>query len=279
MTLNQKKAILCPNCRKLISTDEPFCPFCNIKNPGSGFKNNILIRGFSSEEQLIKTIIYINAGLYIISLLLYPPYIGLSSPFNAFSPDNYSLLLMGATGTLPINGLNRWWSLVSANYLHGSLLHVIFNMIAFRQIGTLIISLYGINRMIIFWFFSGIIGYTVSYFAGIKLTIGASAAICGMIGAALFYGKSRGGLFGQAIYKQVSAWIFGIFLIGLMPGINNWGHGGGIVAGILMAFIFKYQEKRRDNFFDKALAAVCIVLTVIILIWSVGSGLVQRITG
>ncbi|MDM8538668.1 rhomboid family intramembrane serine protease [Desulfobacterales bacterium HSG17] len=279
MTSKPRGSILCPNCRKLISTDEPKCPFCGIGNPGSGFKNNFLIRGFDSGEQLIKAIIYINAGIYLLSLLLYPPHIDLSNPFNAFAPDNYSLLLLGATGTIPIGGLNHWWSLVSAGYLHGSLLHVVFNMLAFRQIGTLVINLYGINRMIIFWFFSGIIGYMVSYLAGIKLTIGASAAICGMIGAALFYGKSRGGLFGQAVYKQISAWVFGIFLIGLMPGINNWGHGGGILAGILLGFLFKYQEKRRDNFFDKALAGFCIVITLIILIWAVGAGLFNRIFG
>jgi len=279
MTSTQRSSILCPNCRKLISSDEPQCPFCGIGNPGSGLKNNILIRGFGSGEQLIKIIIYINAGFYILSLLFYPPHIGLSSPFNAFSPDNYSLLLLGATGTIPISKLSHWWTLVSANYLHGSLLHVIFNMLAFRQIGSLVINLYGINRMIIFWFFSGILGYMVSYLAGVRFTIGASAAICGMIGAALFYGKSRGGLFGQAVYKQISAWVFGIFLIGLMPGINNWGHGGGILAGILLGYIFKYQEKRRDNFFDKALAGVCVVITVVILLWAVGSGLFNRITG
>ena len=278
MTSTQRGSILCPNCRKLISADEPRCPFCGIGNPGSGFKNNILIQGFSSGEQLIKTIIYINAGLYLLSLLLYPPNISLSNPFNAFSPDNYSLLLLGATGTIPIGKLHYWWTLVSANYLHGSLVHIIFNMLAFRQIGTLIINLYGINRMIIFWFFSGIAGYMVSYLAGVRFTIGASAAICGMIGAALFYGKSRGGLFGQAIYKQISAWVFGIFLIGLMPGINNWGHGGGILAGIILGFIFKYQEKRKDRFFDKALAGFCVVITVIILIWSVGYGLFNRLT-
>lgn len=278
MTPQQRRSILCPNCRRLVSIDEKLCPFCGISRPGSGLKNNILVRGFRSGEQLIMTIIYINAGLYLLSLLLYPPNIELANPFNAFSPDNNSLILLGATGTTPINRYNRWWSLVSANYLHGSLLHIVFNMLAFRQIGTLVINLYGRYRMIIFWFFSGIAGFVVSYIAGISLTIGASAAICGMIGAALFYGKSRGGVFGQAVYKQISAWVFAIFLIGLMPGINNWGHGGGIAAGILLGFIFKYQEKRKDTFLDKALAGVCIALTVIILIWSVGYGLFYRVT-
>ncbi|QTA79304.1 Rhomboid family intramembrane serine protease [Desulfonema limicola] len=279
MTSAQKGSILCPNCRKLINKDESICPFCGIGNPNSGLKNNILIQGFSSGEYLINTIIYISAGLYILSLMFYPPHIGLSNPFNAFSPDNYSLLLLGATGTIPIGELSYWWTLVSASYLHGSLLHIIFNMLAFRQIGNLVINLYGINRMIIIWFFAGITGFMVSYLAGVRFTIGASAAICGMIGAALYYGKSRGGVFGQAVYKQVSAWVMGIFLIGLMPGINNWGHGGGIAAGILLGFVFKYQEQRRDHFFDKALAGICIFITAVILIWCVGLGLVSRISG
>ena len=74
------------------------------------------------------------------------------------------------------------------------------------------------------------------------MTIGASAALCGLIGAALYYGKSRGGTFGQAIYKHTSGWVIGLFFIGLMPGINNWGHGGGLVAGIGTGYLFSYLE-------------------------------------
>ncbi len=279
MTVSEKQSMLCPNCNKLISRDEPRCPHCGIANPGAWWKNNILVKGFSQEDQVIRVIIYINIGMYALSLFLYPISLGLSSPLNALSPHNNSLLLLGATGTIPIEQLNRWWTILSANYLHGSLLHIIFNMIALRQLGTLILHIYGIYRMIIIYTLTGVIGYLVSYLADVRFTIGASAAVCGLIGAALYYGKHRGGTFGEAIYKQVFGWLIGLFFIGMMPNINNWGHGGGVLAGILMGFLLGYPEKRRERLLDKTLAGVCIGATVLVLAWALLTGIYYRLFG
>lgn len=273
---NQRiRAILCPNCRRLVSSDEPICPHCGFQSPGSRLRNNFLTRGFLGGEQLIRNIIILNVGMFILSILLNPSSTGFSlNPFGFLSPGSKSLLLMGGTGTIAIDRMDRWWSLLSANYLHGSILHIFFNMMAIRQIGPLIIQEYGINRAISIYTLSGTGGFLVSYLAGVPLTIGASAALCGFIGAALYYGKSRGGYFGQSVYQQVGAWAIGIFLFGfLVPGIDNWGHGGGMFFGALTAFIFGYQERKPETFFDKATATVCIVATLGTLIWAVGSAL------
>lgn len=65
----------------------------------------------------------------------------------------------------------------------------------------------------------------------------------------------------------------GIALFGFMiPGINNWGHGGGMVAGALLGFMLSYREKRRENFGHKVLAMVCIGATCLILLWSCMNG-------
>ena len=90
------------------------------------------------------------------------------------------------------------------------------------------------------------------------LTIGASAAVCALIGAALYYGKSRGGRYGQAIYRQVIGWVVGLFAFGLIvPGINNWGHGGGILGGILIGYLLGYHEKRQPRAYHKLIAGIC----------------------
>jgi rhomboid protease GluP len=265
----------------LISLDEPRCPYCGAAKPGSWWKNNVLIQGFRSGDQLIKTIICINVGMYVISLLLNPTSLGFSlNPLTALSPSNQSLLLLGATGTIPIDRLHLWWTLVSANYLHGSILHILFNMLAFRQLAPLVIQEYGIYRMITLYTLSGIIGFLVSYLAGVNFTIGASAAICGLIGASLYYGKSRGGTYGQTIYKQILSWAMAIFLFGLLvPGINNWGHGGGIGGGALFGFLLGYQERVRERFLHKILAFGCLLITVIILIWAVFFGIYYGLFG
>jgi rhomboid protease GluP len=274
----KRRSILCPNCKKLISADEPRCPHCGIARPGSPLKNNFFTRLFVSTDQIIKAIVFVNVGMYIISLLIGPWSSGFSlNPLSLLSPSNKSLLLLGATGTLPIDRLHRWWTLISANYLHGSLLHILFNMIALRQIAPLVIREFGPHRMVILYLLTGIIGFLVSYLAGVALTIGASAAVCGLIGASLYYGKSRGGIYGQAIYRQIGAWALGIFIFGfLVPSINNWGHGGGMVAGAILGFLLGYEEKRREGLFQRILAGLCVVATLVILLWAIGSGIYFR---
>lgn len=281
MKNHRRQSILCPKCRKLISVDETICPYCGLTRPGSLWKNNIITLGFSNTDQLIRIIIYVNVGIFIISLLLNSRLPGLSmNPFYILSPENRSLLLLGATGTIPIDRLHRWWTIVSANYLHGGILHILFNMIAFRQLAPLVAREYGVYRMFIIYTLSGIIGFRISYLAGVTFTIGASAAICGLMGSILYYGKSRGGIYGQAIYKQVAGWAVVLFLFGLiMPGINNWGHGGGIVAGIIIGFFLGYRERKEENLFHKILTGFCAVLTVIVLGWAIVSGIYYRYGG
>jgi rhomboid protease GluP len=236
----------------------------------------VLTRGFLSGDQLIKNILYINAAMFVISLLMNPTSTGFSmNPFNFLSPGDRSLLLLGATGTIPIDRFHRWWTLLSANYLHASILHIFFNMMAFYQIAPLIVQEYGTYRMVSILTLGGVGGYVLSYFAGIPFTLGASAAVCSLIGAALYYGKSRGGYFGQLVYRQVGGWAVVIFLFGFFfPGINNWAHGGGMVCGALMGFLLGYQERTPENASHRILGGICIVTTLAALLWAVGSSLI-----
>ena len=72
----------------------------------------------------------------------------------------------------------------------------------------------------------------------------------------------------------------GIFVFGLLvPEINNWGHGGGIAAGILLGFILGYDEKHRETLMHKLLAVGCMAITGIILFWAVISGIFIRFLG
>jgi len=270
-----RSSILCPNCRKLISKDEPRCPHCGLKHPASPLKYNFWTRGLKDPFKIIRWIIYLNAGMYVISLLLNPMIPRFSyNPLMFLSPENRSLLLLGATGTIPIGELNRWWTVISANYLHGSILHIFFNMFAFNQIAPLVVREYGVNRMIILYTLGGAAGFVVSYFAGVSFTIGASAALCSLIGASLYFGRSLGGNYGMAIYRQLGAWTLGIFIFGLLfPGINNWGHGGGLIAGAGMGYLMGYSERRRETVAHKLLAAACAFATALVLVWAVVSTL------
>jgi rhomboid protease GluP len=278
MITSRKNSQLCPNCRGLISRDESICPYCGLKNPGSWWKNNGLLRLFQDPELFLKGLSGLNIAFFVLSLILNPGGMGMGmSPFGFLSPDNRSLLLLGATGVIPIEELHRWWSMVSASYLHGSLLHLIFNLIALRQIGPLIIQEYGLSRMFTIYTLGGIGGFLLSYLAGVAFTIGASAAVCALIGAALYYGKDRGGAYGRQVYQQVGGWALSIFVFGLLvPGINNWAHGGGMAAGFLCGLLLGYQEKSRELLRHKLIGAACALATILILLWAVVTAVIYR---
>lgn len=279
MSDSPRRSILCPHCNRLVSRDEPVCPHCGTGRPGAWWKNNALTRGTGQGELVLPVVIGVNVVLYVLSLLLWPVSANIMNPLRALAPSNDSLFVLGATGTIPIGQAGRWWSLLTAGFLHGSLLHIVFNMLAFRQLGTLTLQIYGAYRTTTIYIVTGVLGFLVSYFAGVAFTIGASASVCGLIGATLYYGKSRGGAFGEAVYKQTSGWLVGLFLIGLMPGINNWGHGGGILAGILAGFLLGYSERRREGLSDKFIALICAAVTIFALARAVFTGIGFRIGG
>lgn len=274
MAQPSRNSILCPNCRKLISRDVPQCPYCGIVSPGSRLRNNPLTRNWGSGEKLVQVILYVNIGMYLFSLLLNPGKMGFGfNPFSMLSPSAGSLTILGATGTRMLHQTAGWWTLLSANYLHGSAMHILFNMLALYQISPLITQLYGPYRFFIIYTLSGVLGFLISYFAGIQLTIGASAALCGLIGAAIYYGRNRGGLFGNAVYRQVGGWALMILFFGFMvPGINNWAHIGGMAAGALSGMLLGYLEKNRENATHRLLAGVCAMATVLALAWGVLRG-------
>lgn len=269
-----RSSLLCPNCRKLVSRNAPACPYCGLKNPGSLLKDNFLTRSMGDGQQIIKIILMVNIAFFVFSLLLgFSSRMFSSSPFGFLAPGDRSLLVLGSTGTYPVFYLGRWWTLISANYLHGSLLHIIFNMIALNQLGPLIVREYGVPRMIAIYTLSGVAGFLISSLAGVPFTIGASASVCGMIGAALYYGKSRGGTYGEAVFSQLLGWAVSIAIFGFfVPGINNWGHGGGMVAGALVGLLLGYRERKKEGYLHKALATVCIVTTAGALLLSVYNG-------
>jgi rhomboid protease GluP len=261
--------MICPRCRRLIGREERTCPHCGLSAPGRLRLWWWAARWIESPEALLRVLIWTNGAFFVLALVLSAGRVHLSAnPLTFLAPDNWSLLRLGASGTLPIDRLGRWWTLISAGYLHGGLLHLFFNLAALNQIGRLILREYGVHRMLAIYTGGAAAGFWASYLAGVVLTIGASAGLCALVGAALYYGRRRGGVYGQAVYRQTSGWIVGLILIGLMPGINNWAHGGGLAAGAALAHGLGYLERRAESRFDRWLGPAVILLTVLVLGWA-----------
>ncbi len=267
-----QRATLCPRCRRLVGSEESVCSWCGTARSAPWWHLINWSKAALEGEWVIKCLISVNVLFFAISLLL-----GMKSGDSGsfLSPGQTSLMLLGATGTYPIDHFGRFWTVISASYLHGGIIHLIFNLMALKQIAPWASNEFGASRMFTIYTVGGAIGFVVSYLAGVTFTIGASAAVCSLIGALLYYGKSRGGTYGSSVYREVSGWVFSLFLFGLLfPGINNWGHGGGIIGGIIIAALLGYNERRQENNFDHLLALLCALLTVGILGWATLSSLI-----
>ena len=254
------RAILCPRCRQLIGSEETVCSWCGTSRSAPVWKVLNWTKATAGGDSVVKVVITVTVLYYAISLLL-------NMSGGLLSPSQSSMMLLGATGTVPINYYQGGaWTLLTANYLHGGIMHLLFNLAALYQLGPWVVNEYGPARMFTIYTLGGVCGYLLSYLAGIPFTIGASAAVCGLAGSLLYYGKSRGGSYGRAVYQQLSGWVISIFIFGLLfPGINNWAHGGGIIGGLLLGLLLGYSEKKRENLFHRILALLCAGVTVVAL--------------
>src|ERR1041384_6548116 len=111
-----------------------------------------------------------------------------------FGPSPERLVAFGASGALPVFQYGRWWTMLSANWLHGNLLHIGMNMLGLRQLAPAVEELYGTGRAWIIYIVSGTIGFaasTASIFmpgfigklmGGGGFTIGAPGAPMGLLG-------------------------------------------------------------------------------------------------
>lgn len=133
------------------------------------------------------------------------------------------------------------WRLFTPMLLHGSLIHLGFNMYALLVIGSGLERYYGHLRFLLLYILAGYAGNAMSFLMNPNLSVGASTALFGLIAAqGIFVLKNRF-LFGQKrSYSILINTVFIAFvnlLIGsLSTGIDNWGHLGGLVGGFAFAW-------------------------------------------
>jgi len=253
---------LCYACGKLNRVDASVCFYCGRRNPGLwGFSPAIgrLIGGL--DFAALVTVVTVTA--YIASLALDPrAALAPHGVFDLFAPGGRALLALGMAGAVPWQA-GHWWTVLTAIYLHGSLLHILFNLLWIRQLLPDVEEVYGQARTIVIFTLSGAAGFLLSNAAGNPFTLGASGAVFGVLGAMVWYGRRRGGLFGTAVLRQYGSWALILFVVGLLPGmrVDNWGHAGGFLGGWLVALLLGAGDQHPERGIHRVLAAACLLLT------------------
>lgn len=252
------------------------CLNCGRKRPGMwGFSSVIgsLGRTLPFENIVIGGSVF----LYLAMLAVDIEGIQGGSLFRMLAPSNEALLRFGAAGGLPVFHLGRWWTLLSAGWLHAGLLHIGFNVYWIRMLAPATAELYGSSRMIILYTLSTVTGFlassVVGYYlpgvlgralGGAVLTVGASAPILGLLGAVVYYGRRTGS---RSAGSQ--AWSYALFMIVfgfLMPGVDNWAHLGGFAGGYLGGLLLDPAKPERGSHTTVALA--CLLLTALAVVAS-----------
>ena len=132
----------------------------------------------------------------------------------------------------------QYWRLITPMWLHGSLLHIAFNMYALFIFGANLERAYGHGRFLLLYLLSGFAGNVISFMMSPTPSIGSSTAIFGLIAAQGVFLYQNRRLIRNAQGMLINTLtIAGINLVlGLSPGIDNWGHLGGLIGGLAFAW-------------------------------------------
>jgi rhomboid protease GluP len=140
----------------------------------------------------------------------------------------------------PLIVQGQYWRLITPVFLHGSLLHIAFNMFALVRLGPGLERFYGHLRYLLLYLVAGFAGNVVSFALSAEASLGSSTAIFGLIGAEGVFLYQNRKVFGgqtQAALQQVIMLAVLNLAIGLSPGIDNWGHLGGLIGGGCFAWL------------------------------------------
>ncbi len=277
----QTGSVVCPSCGSLVGVRDDKCYSCGRANPGLwGF--GPALRQLGADLGFVPLVIGGSSVLYVISLLASGQELRVvGGGMSILQPSPRSLLLLGASGSTPVFELGFWWTLLSATWLHGGLLHILFNMMWVRDLGPATVDVIGPARTVVIYTVAGVCGFLLSSLAGnfvpfgipvlrgANLTIGASASIFGLLGALMHYGRRSGS---SLIHAEAKRYALILFVFGLiMPGVDNYAHAGGFLGGYAMSAVFNPLTRERGD--HLLLAIVCLVLTFLAIVLSVFNAL------
>ncbi|WP_432408685.1 rhomboid family intramembrane serine protease [Wukongibacter sp. M2B1] len=210
--------------------------------------------------------IYLTYIITAINVLICIIMFSIDKSFN-FSVE--TLLKFGAKYN-PLIAIGEYYRLFTSMFLHSDITHLLFNMYALNIFGKNIELIYGKVKFIIIYIVAGLFGGLGSFIFSNSVSVGASGAIFGLLGAYLYLYLSNPDAFSSNYLKNLLA-ILGVNLIFgiLVRNIDNWAHICGLIGGFIVSWSLGH---RGENVFSskKVLAQL---LTIILLFTSLFAGI------
>lgn len=272
---NQPRPQICPACGTLVGISATKCHECGTNLRFSAAALGRKFSGVFGDNAAPVTTILLVANVLMLGVSLMAATAagnggGMSLLWGLGGPSQNRL---GASHPYMIFVENEWWRLVTAMFLHGGLIHIGFNMMALMQLGPSLEELYGSGRYLFLYTLAGAFGFLVSAFT-VHLSLGASGAILGLVGAMLAVTSKRGGAYMRDLRSRLISSVVMLFAIGFFPGIaiDNWAHGGGLLAGFLLGKLFVDRQpmnasERRNAALLGGLAGIVIIASFALMIY------------
>jgi rhomboid protease GluP len=257
---------MCPHCRAFITTDDKICPYCDMKVGPRAIDlrgGGDMIAGIIPSAQFVTMMILtINVALFLITVLASMK-AGLGGLFGL---DVMTLSRFGAARPDAI-AAGQWWRLLTAGFLHGGLMHILFNCWALMDISAHAEQTYGPRRLIAIYLLSTAGGFYTSMVWNRGVSVGASAGLFGLIGAMIAIGVFHKTYEASAIKGLYVRWAIYGLLWGLLPffRVDNAAHIGGLVTGFLAAWVAgtpRLIRTWRDSAWD-FISGLLVMLTAI----------------
>ena len=229
---------MCPNCRAFITSDDKTCPYCQAQVGERAIDRRSppdVMGGLIPHHRFVTMLILlINTGLYL-AMMLRMTQQG-ASGFR--DPDLQTLVDFGAKYAPYIVGRGEWWRLITAAFLHGGLLHILMNSWVMFDLGPQVNQAFGTPRFLAIYFVSSVTGFLASLYFSVSVSIGASAGLCGLIGAMIALGTRDRSAWGASLRRQYIQWMVYLLIFGLViQGVDNAAHLGGLAGGFVVAYL------------------------------------------
>jgi rhomboid protease GluP len=254
---------MCPTCRAFITASDRVCPYCgNRVGPRAIDRRDAgaLIGGLIPAQHFTTfLILLINVAMFAASCWLSG-----SIPLMT-DLDGRALWALGGKLGLSIWGNHEYWRLVTAGFLHGNVLHIAFNSWALFVVGSQVEEVFGTPRYLVIYFVSTVSGFLLSARLNMGASVGASAAVMGLIAAMVAFGHASRSAVGLQIRNQYLFWV-GLNLVwGFSRGshIDNYAHIGGFAGGFAVAWFAgtPVRSTRTKESVWKVAAAACVLVT------------------
>ncbi len=205
-------------------------------------------------------------GVYFLTVMLDPARGDREA--GTFRPSGEALVVFGAADWRLVTGCGQYWRLLASMFLHVDLLHLILNSVVLVYLIPVAAGAFGVHRTALLYLVSGCLGGALTLQPG-PPAVGASGALCGLIGACAAYGRRRGGTFGDALLRRMISWAVSIAILGLMwnrlsdsSPIDNLGHLGGFLSGGALGWLAAAVRARGGR--ADRLWAFCARLSVVV---------------